>query len=94
MIKIINSLLKWLNAIGKDKYQHFCLGATIASVALCLASWISFPIAIRISIIVVFGVELIKELVIDSTASYRDLVATMLGGVPVWVASIFIYAYA
>lgn len=94
MRKIIDKLIGWLNAIGKDKYQHFGLGAIIASVALCVASPLPFPAANFISIVAVFCVELIKELVVDSSASYRDLIATMLGGATVWVAASFTYGYA
>ena len=37
MKRLINKLVGWLNAIAKDKYQHFAVGAVIASAALIVA---------------------------------------------------------
>lgn len=81
-----------LGGIGKDKYQHFSLGAIIAVVALCLSAGLPFAAANFISIVAVLGVELFKEFVLDSRADWRDIVATMLGGLCVWVAGCVVYA--
>ena len=34
MKRLINKLVGWLNAIAKDKYQHFADGAVISSASL------------------------------------------------------------
>lgn len=91
MRKIIDKMFTLLGGIGKDKYQHFSLGAIIAVVALCLSAGLPFPAANFISIVAVLGVELFKEFVLDSRADWRDIVATLLGGLCVWVASCVVF---
>jgi hypothetical protein len=80
-----------LGKIGKDKYQHFSLGAIIAVVALCLSAGLPFPAANFLSILAVLSVELFKEFVLDSRADWKDIVATLLGGLCVWVASCVVF---
>lgn len=92
MRKIFDKLFAALGKIGKDKYQHFSLGAVIAVVALCLSAGLSFPAANFVSIVAVLGVELFKEFVLDAKADWRDIVATLLGGLCVWVASYVVFA--
>ena len=92
MRKIFDRLFAALGNIGKDKYQHFSLGAIIAVVALCLSAGLPFPAANFVSIVAVLGVELFKEFVLDAKADWRDIVATILGGLCVWVASCVVYA--
>lgn len=91
MRKIFDRLFAALGKIGKDKYQHFSLGAVIAVVALCLSAGLPFPAANFISIVAVLGVELFKEFVLDAKADWRDIVATILGGLCVWVASCVVF---
>lgn len=38
MKKVIEKFIGWLNVVPKDKYQHFTLGAIIASVALIITA--------------------------------------------------------
>lgn len=91
MRKIFDRLFAALGKIGKDKYQHFSLGAVIAVVALCLSAGLPFPAANFVSIVAVLGVELFKEFVLDSRADWRDIVATLLGGLCVGVASCVVF---
>lgn len=88
MRQIFDKIFAALGKIGKDKYQHFSLGAVIAVVALCLSAGLPFPAANFVSIVAVLGVELFKEFVLDSRADWRDIVATMLGwacvGIPLF----------
>lgn len=92
MRKIFDKLFAALGKIGKDKYQHFSLGAVIAVVALCLSAGLPFPAANFISIVAVLGVELFKEFVLDAKADWKDIVATLLGGLCVWVGACVVYA--
>jgi hypothetical protein len=41
--------------------------------------------------VAVLGVELFKEFVLDAKADWRDIVATLLGGLCVWVASCVVF---
>jgi short subunit fatty acids transporter len=91
MRKIFDRLFALLGAIGKDKYQHFSLGAIIAVVALCLSAGLPFPAANFVSIVAVLGVELFKEFVLDAKADWRDVVATLLGGLCVWVGACVVF---
>lgn len=94
MKKIITKLFNVLNKIGKDKYQHFTIGAIIACVVTCVTSILPFPAANFISIFAVMAIALIKEFVIDgfTKADIKDFIATMLGGLVIWLSSSFIYA--
>lgn len=91
---MFNKIFKYLNKIGKDKYQHFTLGSLIACIVLCLASCLDFPVANFISIASVFSAALFKEFSLDGfeNADIMDIVATLLGGLPIWVVSSFVYA--
>lgn len=92
MRKIFDSLFAALGTIKKDKYQHFSLGAIIAAVVLCfLAGLLPFPAANFVSIVAVLGVELFKEFVLDAKADWRDVVATILGGLCVWVGACVVF---
>ena len=92
MRKIFDKIFAALGKIGKDKYQHFSLGAVIAVVALCLSAGLPFPAANFVSIVAVLGVELFKEFALDSRADWKDIVATLLGGLCVWVASCVVFS--
>ena len=90
MKKFIAKVLDLLNGIGKDKYQHFALGALIAfcvfGVVLVIlgdskaAFWISFGI----SVIATTWSEVYKECYLDDEGNWWDVVATLFGGVLVW----------
>ena len=85
MKRLINKLVGWLNAIAKDKYQHFAVGAVIASAALIVAVplgawWRWLPLLV--SMIAVF----VKERKIDPKADMQDILWTLAGGGMVWLA--------
>ena len=90
-MKIFDKIFAALGKIGKDKYQHFSLGAVIAVVALCLSAGLPFPAANFVSIVAVLGVELFKEFALDSRADWKDIVATLLGGLCVWVSACVVF---
>ena len=91
MERVFGWIFAQLGKVGKDKYQHFTLGAVIAAMALCLSAGLPFPAANFVSIVAVLGVELFKEFVLDSRADWKDVVATILGGLCVWVASCVVF---
>ena len=91
MKRVFGWIFAQLDKVGKDKYQHFTLGAIIAAVVLCLSAGLPFPAANFISIVAVLGIELFKEFVLDAKADWRDIVATILGGLCVWVASCVVF---
>jgi len=90
MNRLFKLLFKTLDKIGKDKYEHFTLGAIIASIILCITLWLPLSTSIIISIISVVIAELFKEFVLDSEAAYKDIIATIIGGSCVWLPMIII----
>ena len=91
MKRLINKLIGWLNAIAKDKYQHFAVGAVIASAALIVAVplgawWRLLPLLV--SIIAVMTAAILKERKIDPKADMQDILWTLAGGVVGWVVFI------
>lgn len=91
MKRLINKLVGWLNAIAKDKYQHFAVGAVIASAALIVAVplgvwWRWLPLLV--SIIAVLTAAVVKERKIDQKADMQDLLRTLAGGAVEWVVLI------
>ena len=80
-------IFEWLGRIGKDKYQHFSLGALIAAVVFCVCVWcgLQFSVATFVSIAGVWVLEIGKEFIFNDRADWRDVEATMLGGVVVWI---------
>ena len=90
MKKILNWIFTKLDGIGKDKYQHFVLGALIAAVAfLLLLTFCKADLAWWLALFVTFGAESCKEFIIDAEGDPKDFVATMLGwaavGVPLFL---------
>lgn len=88
MKNLINKLLARLNGIGKDKYQHFALGALIALAAMLVALplnawWGGFPPLS--SMIAVVVAALLKERNIDAKADLNDILWTLAGGAAVWL---------
>ena len=87
MKRLINKLVGWLNAIAKDKYQHFAVGAVIASAALIVAvpsgAW---WLPLIVSMIAVLTAAVVKERKIDPKADMQDILWTLAGGGMVWLA--------
>lgn len=92
MRKIFDKIFAALGKIEKDKFQHISLGAIIAAVVLCLSAGLPFPAANFISIVAVLGIELFKEFVLDSRADWKDILATLIGGLCVWVSACVVFA--
>lgn len=69
-----------LDRIGKDKYQHFTLGAIITAIAFVVfLTFCRADLAWWLSLFVTFGVESCKEFIIDAEGSPVDFAATMFG---------------
>ena len=84
MKKILNWVFAKLDKIGKDKYQHFTLGAFITAFVFIILTVVGREdVAWWLSLFATFGIEFIKEFVIDSEGSPADFAATMLGGLSV-----------
>lgn len=88
MKRLINKLIGWLNAIAKDKYQHFAVGAVIASAALIVAVplgvWCRW-LPLIVSMIAVMTAAVVKERKIDPKADMQDILWTLAGGGMVWL---------
>lgn len=89
MKKFLNWIFALLGKIGKDKYQHFTLGALITAVAfLVLLTFCKPDLAWWLSLFITFGAEFSKEFIIDDEGSPLDFLATMVGcaavGVPLF----------
>lgn len=85
MKDIIDKIIGWLNGIGADKYKHFALGTVIAAITvIVLACFLPKWAVIVGSVAVVAMAAIIKER-IDEEADNKDILATLLGGVAVWV---------
>ena len=91
MKRLINKLIGWLNAIAKDKYQHFAVGAVIASAALIVAvplgAWWQW-LPLLVSMIAVLTAAILKERKIDPKADMQDILWTLAGGAVGWVVFI------
>lgn len=85
MKRIFDKIVGWLNNIPADKYKHFALGAVIAAITVISLSCFLPKWAVTAgSVAVVAMAAIIKER-IDEEADNKDILATMLGGVAVWV---------
>lgn len=85
MKDIIDKIIGWLNGIGADKYKHFAMGAVIAAITvIALACFLPKWAVTAGSVAVVAMAAIIKER-IDDEADNKDILATLLGGVAVWV---------
>lgn len=99
MKNVLNQLFRWLDKIGKDKYQHFALGTMIATlgfiVAMPLFRFIghtgAFWVCFGISVAATLGLEAFKEFRVDVKPDWRDILATMLGGSMVWISLLVAY---
>lgn len=83
----MKKIIAWLNAIAKDKYQHFAVGAAIAFIVLIVAmplgSWWRW-VPLLPSVIAVMTAAVVKERNIDSKVDMQDILATLAGGVIIW----------
>ena len=91
----MKKIIELLDKIGKDKYQHFTIGALIASVVLCICSWCELPFAAThfIALVCVLIAELVKEFCLDTEPDVKDVIATLLGGAAAGVPACFIFAH-
>ncbi len=86
-METMKKIIAWLNAIAKDKYQHFAVGAAIAFIVLIVAMplgslWRCVPLLT--SVIAVMTAAVVKERNIDSKVDMQDILATLAGGVIIW----------
>ena len=80
MKRVFGWIFAQLDKVGKDKYQHFTLGAIIAAVVfVAIAAIGRADVAWWLSLIVVFCAETFKEFVLDAKPDWKDVMATMLG---------------
>lgn len=99
MKSIIKKLVSLLDKIGKDKYQHFALGAMIATLGFIVAKPLfrfmghtaAFWACFGISIAATLGLEAFKEFRVDVKPDWKDILATMLGGSMVWISLLVAY---
>lgn len=99
MKNVLDQLFRWLDKIGKDKYQHFALGSFLALivfvVAFTLVKFIghgaAYWIGLGLSAAATMGLEVFKEFYVDVKPDWRDILATMLGGSMVWIALLVAY---
>lgn len=91
--------LSWLNAIEKDKYQHYALGAAIAAaiffasppfLVLITTSWV-FWLALGLSIFTVVSCAFWKDYINDEEADKKDVYVTIAGGATVWIVALLAY---
>lgn len=89
----MKKIIAWLNAIAKDKYQHFAVGAAIAVIVLIvdmpLGSWWRW-IPLLASVIAVMTAAIVKERKIDAKVDMQDILATLAGGAVIWAAFVAI----
>lgn len=88
-METMKKIIAWLNAIAKDKYQHFAVGAAIAIIVLIvvmpLGSWWRW-VPLLTSIIAVMAAAIVKERKIDAKVDMQDILATLAGGAVIWAA--------
>lgn len=91
--------LSWLNAIEKDKYQHYALGAAIAAaiffasppfLVLITTSWV-FWLSLGLSIFTVVACAVWKDYIHDEEADKKDVYVTIAGGTTVWIVALLAY---
>jgi hypothetical protein len=88
---LFNKLLSLLLQISTDKYQHFAIGTVISSIVLIICS-ILLPNALAyiLSFSITLAAAYIKEKVIDNKIDYKDIIATVLGGLVVILSAIIV----
>ena len=85
MKRAIEKIVGWMNRIPADKYKHFAVGAFVAAVVLLALVWfVPQWLALTASVVAVIAAAVGKEKA-DAKADLRDIVATLCGGVVVWL---------
>lgn len=85
----------FITKIGQDKVLHFLVGSLITAFMTLIAGlqepeidWYTMGApAIGLAVTAFFAV--VKEVLIDAEFSWKDLVATLLGAVPIFIATAF-----
>lgn len=99
MKTFISKIFNLLASIGKDKYQHDAIGSRIAAwsfIVIMLIGFIGYSrtifwIAFASSMVSTIFCALWKDCVYDEYADWRDIAATIIGGIRIWVTIIVIY---
>ena len=90
MKNIITKIVGWMNRISADKYKHFAVGAFVAAVVLLALVWfVPQWLALTASVVAVIAAAVGKEKA-DAKADLRDIVATLCGGVVVWITYLIV----
>lgn len=93
----------WLNAIAKDKYQHFTLGVVIAAAGLIAGGMLwqavfpecgSLLVAFLASVVTVLAAAIWKDCRYDAIADVNDIAATVAGGAIIWTVVVFAIFFA
>lgn len=83
-----------INKIGIDKITHFSMGGLICALFTfvfllqdfnTLEAWQVLLLPL-IGTVVTFVLSIIKEFIIDEVVDWKDIIAGMLGCVPVYIA--------
>ena len=82
------------NFLAIDKLAHFAFGGLICAIVtiITLLQDVSGPLTWHaaayclIGTVVAFIAALIKDFIVDENADFLDIVATILGCIPVWIA--------
>lgn len=94
----MKKIISYLNAIAKDRYQHYALGFVIASIVMSICvPWLGFWWGFLVSIVSVASAAKLKEYY-DSTNGGRfdwtDFVTTCVGGLTLWIVVVIIWIVA
>lgn len=90
MKRAIEKIVGWMNRIPADKYKHFAVGAVLAAVVLLALVWfVPQWLALTASVVAVIAAAVGKEKA-DAKADLRDIVATICGGVVVWITYLIV----
>lgn len=81
--------------IGQDKVLHFLVGSLITAFMTLIAGlqepeidWSTMGVP-TIGLVVTAFSAVVKEVLIDTEFNWKDLVATLLGAVPIFIATAF-----
>lgn len=92
MKNLANKVLEWLNAIPADKYKHCALSAVLAALGIWLPMFFGGGAALSfiLSFIIVAGVTVSKEMLLDTEPDPMDAAANFAGAVVVWLTFFFL----
>lgn len=97
------TVFAWLNAIAKDKYQHFTLGVVIAAATFIAGGMLwravfpecgPLPVAFLASVATVLAAAIWKDCRYDVIADVNDIAATVAGGAIIWAVVVFAIFFA